>query len=142
MSYHDNIYKLAVQILAARGKLQTHNVIRVMSIYEDEKIYIDGLLPLNVNETVQSDEPFDSIYIGLKLPMNTDNQNGLRLPDRMEVDKTTMVYLWNGTPRFNRDGRWLKYLETVLMKIETERQATMTLHQNPIDDSGLFPDIE
>jgi hypothetical protein len=84
--------------------------------------------------------PYESIYVGLKLEMNSDTKsNPLRISKMAHQD--IPVYRWNKGTTYYRKGRWEKYIHHLVSKYKYEDKAIRKLHQIDIDDSSLFSDI-
>lgn len=132
----DNIYQLAEKILLGYGKLQQLSIITVGRIYQDKKIFIEGSYPLDL----QDSEPFDDVYIALKLSSNSQLQRKhFGLNPTAEKDYTQVYHWdWSDGVDFFRPGQWQKYLEQLGRRLDEEETEAKRLHEVPVDDSNLF----
>ena len=137
----DYIYPLAEGILTKHSNQEVRRVNEVFIVtrYEDSKIVIEGLWPLNY---LRDDAPlFENIYIALKIAPQNDGQKQPFPPIMTQQEDTTLVYRWNERLRYYRKGRWENYLRNIVEQINKEVIEQHELNARPVDDSILFPDL-
>jgi hypothetical protein len=137
-SMADSNYLNAVTVLQALGKIQWVDALNREGLYEDDKLLIQGILPMNVLE----EKEFESLYIGVKLP----NQSGDTIPafnlPRSDTREATIAYYSHGQQRqYYRSGKWIVYLANLASDIREKQAETRTLNETPLGDEALFPDL-
>lgn len=133
----ETIYVKALWILNDFGTPERANELRFVMIYEDEKILVEGLLPLDL-----SVDGYDSLYIGVKLPTDTgDLSPTFEMPQKKNRSATKAVYHWKNAPRFMRPGRWQAYLDYLIRQRQKRYDETGSLDGEPIDDDELFSEL-
>lgn len=146
----DDLYEPIALILINYGELQQLNPIRVASIYQDDKIRITGLIDREdvrqfvrfvVHLHMSSHEPDQERIITdsllSDLPVTSDKDDTLVYSAKVEYGDfsgyTIIEYM--------RQGRWISYLRQLRQQIQQQAEREKSLHNTPIDDSSLFPDL-
>jgi hypothetical protein len=130
----DNIFRTGMTILDERGVYEQRDGVRISFVYEDEKIHIEALLPLERGGAIES------FHIAVKKLDNESPVQPFGIP-KSPPERETPVFVWKGIPRYHRPGRWEAYLDGLLTSIRKEDENVDALNGHPIDDADLFPDI-
>lgn len=129
------VFHTAEKIINARGKIERVNPILWGKVYEDEKLAIQAILPVDYISTPG--------YTHMIIAINLPPENSVQQP-AFEIPKTapnrTTVYYWQGRPLFYRPGRWTYYLIDLAEEIRVAVAASQKLNKQPVDDTELFPD--
>ncbi len=133
----DRIFKAGVKILHYYGRVELVSPVRWGEVYEDQKLIIRACWPFDY----MNDSSYFDLYIALKLRPQDDIQQpvfGMVKTDR----DTTIVYYWKGIQQFVRPGRWIDYLSYLIRKMDKENEETQKWNNQPVDDQGLFSDMD
>lgn len=147
----NDLYESIALILINYGEIQALNPVRVASIYEDDKIRITGLIDRDsprrfvrfiIHLKMTSHEPDQERVITdsllSDLPVTTDKNDTLVYSAGVaygDFSGYTMV-------EYQRPGRWVRYIDTLIHRIQQQAERERELNNTPIDDSALFPDEE
>ncbi len=130
----DVVFRTGLTILDERGKYEPRDGVRVAHVYEDEKIHMEALLPL------QGGGQIENFLISVKMfPQDEMPTQPFGIP-KTPPEKETPVFVWRGVARYYRPGRWEDYVRRLLEQIRAEDQVVDALNGHPIDDSELFPE--
>lgn len=130
----DAIFRTGMTILDERGTYQQRDGVRISFLYEDEKIHIEALLPLERGAAIES------FHIAVKLWDQDSPVQPFGIP-KTAPERETPVFVWKGIPRYYRPGLWEIYLEQLLISIRKEDEVVDALNGQPIDDAELFDDL-
>lgn len=144
-----NLFPYFAEILRARGTVEPDDPIYMRRIYEDKKLTLYSLLERTIDKEDGSDQwKFKEFTVLLNMvEPNTE-------PDRSiswgieSKSKQTLVY--RGHVRFAknfgfsavndyiRPGKWVDYIEKLMLQIKEEHEQNSKLNRLDIDDSNLF----
>lgn len=130
-----DIYEQTIQVLT-QCPVEATDALNRVKRYEDSKISVVGLLPLDIFT-----KDYESVVVLVKLPGTQTNAAPFSIPRRDEMNGTVAYYAQNGIGQFYRPGKWEIHLKNLATKIETEREAIWSLNEQPLDDDGVFPDL-
>ena len=138
----DDILTKAVHILEYKGELTKYNLVQFSKRYEDEKMVIEGILPLNY----LTDTGFWRVTVKLKFKPRLTTQSIPYAMPKSESEKddqliTVLFFSKDARVTYARPGRWCKYLSNEEQKIQRDFDLARKLDNQSIDDEKLFPDL-
>lgn len=131
----DTLFRMGMTLLDERGMYQQRDGVRISFVYEDEKIHVEAVLPLERGGAIES------FFINVKMSPNEQPIQPFGIP-KTPLEQETPVFVWKGAPRYYRPGRWERYIADTLENIRKEDVQTDALNGQPIDDSEMFPDTQ
>jgi hypothetical protein len=133
-----------VNLLDTFGSIQTVNTIRLMNIYEDDKIRVEGMWPLNWQQLdPEAEFVYQAIWVGINIAQSVAQPQVFSLgrSDRAKVFTPVFYFTYKVPFMFHRPGKWEQYVENIISLFEAHKQKVQELNYLPIDDSNLFPDV-
>lgn len=133
-----DIFPLCVELLYGR-EVEPHDPIHLKIEFEDRKLYILGVLHSNGLE-------YHNLTVHLKMPEESATVRETATRVQFGIPKTnndamTIVFVWQGRPRFYRPGYWVMYLKQLVEDLKHKRDDFLRFNDVPVNDARLFPEF-
>jgi hypothetical protein len=137
MPHFDAIFSRAKKLLSAKGIAEAITPIDVAVTFEDQKIAVRAYLN-------KSHEKIEMMVIHVNIPSGTNSEvmvetPGFGLPSKKR--DWSLVYQWREVAIYQRQGKWIGYLDQLCKEIDTKQAELGKMNGKPINDRELFEDI-
>lgn len=135
---HTEAVTAATAVLYIKGQVERFDEIRIRAVYEDEKIRVTGVLALDY---VQNRDYVQITVEIRKAPDLNDKRAAIFGLRPKENDEWSYVLIADDNMYFLRPGRWEKYIDRIVNEHNRRANELMKLHNQPIEDEALFPEV-